>query len=186
MAATPSIMVELGTKAPQFALPDVVSGQELFLDQLKSPKATLIMFICNHCPYVLHIIDKVSDIAKNYQGKGVAFVAISSNDIQNYPQDDPELMKDFARDHHFTFPYLYDETQEVAKSYQAACTPDLYLFDGDLNLVYRGQFDDSRPKNDQPVTGRDLMAALDDVLAGREVNPQQLPSIGCNIKWKRV
>jgi len=184
MAATPSTMMPLGTIAPNFTLPDTVSGENLSLSKLKGSKATLVMFICNHCPYVLHVNDELVRIAKEYQPKGVSFIAISSNDVDNYPQDGPEKMKMHAKKVGYTFPYLYDETQEVARAYDAACTPDLFLFDQDLKCVYRGQFDDSRPKNDKPVTGKDLRAALDAVLAGREVPEPQIPSIGCNIKWK--
>jgi peroxiredoxin len=185
MAATPSTMMPLGTIAPAFALPDTVSGKVLSLSELKGKNATLVMFICNHCPYVLHVNEALVKIAKEYQPKGVSFVAISSNDVENYPQDSPELMKVQATKVGYTFPYLYDETQEVARAYDAACTPDLYLFDWNLKCVYRGQLDDSRPKNDIPVTGRDLRAALDAVLAGAPVLERQIPSIGCNIKWKQ-
>ena len=184
MAATPSTMMPLGTKAPDFTLPDTVSGQNLSLSELKGDKATLVMFICNHCPYVLHVNDELVRIAKEYQPKGISFIAISSNDVENYPQDGPELMKEQAKKVGYTFPYLYDETQDVARAYDAACTPDLFLFDQELKCVYRGQVDDSRPKNDKPVTGKDLRTALNAVLAGKEVPEPQIPSIGCNIKWK--
>ncbi len=184
MAATPSTMMPLGTKAPDFTLPDTVSGQNLSLSELKGDKATLVMFICNHCPYVLHVNDELVRIAKEYQPKGISFIAISSNDVENYPQDGPELMKEQAKKVGYTFPYLYDETQDVARAYDAACTPDLFLFDQELKCVYRGQVDDSRPKNDKPVTGKDLRNALDAVLAGKEIPEPQIPSIGCNIKWK--
>jgi peroxiredoxin len=185
MAATPSTMMPLGTIAPAFTLPDTVSGKEMSLSELKGENATLVMFICNHCPYVLHVNEELVKVAKEYQPKGVSFIAISSNDVENYPQDSPELMKVQAAKAGYTFPYLYDETQDVARAYDAACTPDLYLFDEDLKCVYRGQLDDSRPKNDIPVTGRDLRAALDAVLAGEPVPERQIPSIGCNIKWKQ-
>ncbi len=185
MAATPSTMMPLGTTAPSFTLPDTVSGKMLSLSELKGAHATLVMFICNHCPYVLHVNEELVKIAKEYQPKGVSFIAISSNDVENYPQDSPELMKVQAEKVGYTFPYLYDETQDVARAYDAACTPDLYLFDQDLKCVYRGQLDDARPKNDIPVTGKDLRAALDAVLAGRPVSERQIPSIGCNIKWKK-
>lgn len=185
MAATPSAMVELGTKAPDFNLPDTISGKQISLDEIKSDKATVVMFICNHCPYVIHIIDELSEVVKEYQKKGVNFAAISSNDIVNYPQDSPERMKEFAEAHKFSFPYLFDETQEVAKAYKAECTPDIFVYDKDMKLVYRGQFDDSRPSLSKPVTGKDLTAALDAILEGRPVDKNQIPSIGCNIKWKK-
>lgn len=184
MAATPSTMMPLGTVAPGFELLDTISGNMLTLHQLKGDKATLVMFICNHCPYVLHINDELVRIAKEYQPKGVSFVAISSNDVENYPQDSPELMKVQAEKVGYSFPYLYDESQDVARAYDAACTPDLFLFDDSLKCVYRGQLDDSRPKNDLPVTGKDLRVALEALLAGKEISEDQIPSIGCNIKWK--
>lgn len=185
MAATPSAMMPLGTKAPDFSLSDTVSGKKLSLSELKGKKATLVMFICNHCPYVLHVNDELVRVARDYQPNGVSFIAISSNDVENYPQDGPEFMKEQAKKVGYPFPYLYDESQEVARAYHAACTPDLFLFDHDLKCVYRGQLDGSRPKNDIPVTGKDLRAALDAVLAGKEVSKHQIPSIGCNIKWKQ-
>lgn len=185
MAATPSTMMPLGTIAPDFTLPDTVSGRDLSLSELKGKKATLVMFICNHCPYVLHVNDELVRIAKEYQPKGVSFIAISSNDVVNYPQDGPDLMKEHARKVGYPFPYLYDESQEVAKAYNAACTPDLFLFDENLKCVYRGQLDNSRPKNDKPVTGRDLRMALEALLNGRNISEIQIPSIGCNIKWKQ-
>lgn len=184
MAATPSTMLPLGTQAPDFTLPDTLSGEILSLSELKSDKATVIMFICNHCPYVIHIKDEMANLAKDYGQKGVSFIAISSNDVENYPQDSPELMTKWINDLGTPFPYLYDETQEVAKAYQAACTPDLFVFDGNLKCAYRGQFDDSRPKNEKPVTGKDLRKALDEILEGKPVSFDQIPSIGCNIKWK--
>jgi len=184
MAATPSAMMPLGTTAPDFTLPDTVSGKNISLGTIKGEKATLVMFICNHCPYVLHINDELVRMAEEYQPLGVSFIAISSNDVINYPQDGPDLMKIHAVKSGFTFPYLYDESQEVAKSYDAACTPDLFVFDRDLKCVYRGQFDASRPKNDIPVTGKDLRLALDAVISGKKVQEMQIPSIGCNIKWK--
>lgn len=185
MAATPSVMVELGTKATSFNLPDTISGEQVSLDEIKSDKATVVMFICNHCPYVIHIVDKLSEVVKEYQEKGISFVAISSNDVENYPQDSPDKMKEFAAEHNFTFPYLYDETQEVAKAYHAECTPDIFVYDKNLTLVYRGQFDDSRPSKDTPVTGKDITAALDAILEGKPVDENQIPSIGCSIKWKK-
>ncbi|MFQ5710111.1 MAG: thioredoxin family protein [bacterium] len=184
MVDTPSRMVPLGFRAPAFTLPDTVTGKAMSLDELKSDVATIVMFLCNHCPFVKHVNPELVRLAKEYQSKGVAFVAISSNDAENYPEDSPDKMKEVAAELGYPFPYLYDETQEVAKAYDAACTPDLYLFDRGLKLVYRGQLDDSRPGNGIPVTGKDLRAALDDVLAGRPLNPDQKPSIGCNIKWK--
>ena len=184
MARTESNMLPLGTKAPGFSLPDTVSGQTFTLSSQKSEKATLIMFICNHCPYVLHVTEEIVRLALDYQPRGVKFIAISSNDIATYPQDGTDKMHEQAEKVGYTFPYLYDASQEVARAYDAACTPDFYLFDDQLELVYRGQLDDSRPKTDIPVTGRDLRAALEAILTGKPVNPVQRPSIGCNIKWK--
>lgn len=183
MAATESTMLELGTPAPDFALPDTVSGKTVRLGDLEG-KAFLVMFLCNHCPFVKHVRAELASIGKEYGPKGVTCIAISSNDVRNYPQDSPELMKKEAREAGYTFPYLYDESQEVARAYQAACTPDFYVFDADMNLAYRGQLDDSRPNNGQPVTGKDIRAALDALLAGKQPDPRQKPSIGCNIKWK--
>lgn len=184
MAATPSTMMPLGTIAPSFCLPDTVSGKDYSLEELRGQKATLVMFICNHCPYVLHINDELVKIAKQYEPRGVSFIAISSNDVENYPQDSPERMKAQAAKVGYPFPYLYDERQEVARAYNAACTPDLFLFDDSLRCVYRGQLDDSRPHSDIPVTGKDLRTALDALLSGQPVPERQIPSIGCNIKWK--
>ena len=184
MARTPSNMLPLGTLAPSFTLPDTTNGKTVSLADLKSDKATVIMFICNHCPFVKHVDEQLVALANDYQAKGVSFIAISSNDVENYPQDGPELMKEEAEKLGYPFPYLYDETQEVAKDYDAACTPDFYIFDGDLKCAYRGQLDDSRPGNGRPVTGADIRAALDDILAGKEVAAMQIPSLGCNIKWK--
>lgn len=184
MARTPSNMIPLGTVAPGFSLPDTVSGKNLDLNDLRGSKGTVIMFICNHCPFVKHVNAGIVQLATDYESKGVSFIAISSNDVENYPDDSPELMAVNARNEGFTFPYLYDETQEVAKAYDAACTPDFYIFDGALQLVYRGQLDDSRPENGIPVTGRDMRNALDNLLEGRAVHEDQKPSIGCNIKWK--
>ena len=183
MARTPSNMLPLGTKAPDFELLDTVSNKILSLENLKGKKGTVIMFICNHCPFVIHVNPQIVKLAKEYQEKGISFVAISSNDVKNYPQDAPHLMKQKAIEEDYTFPYLYDETQKVAKAYDAACTPDFYLFDADLTLVYRGQLDDSRPGNGVPLTGRDLKNAMDAVLNGEKVDPDQKPSLGCNIKW---
>jgi len=185
MAFTESTILDLGTQAPEFTLPDTVSGDNISLGNIASDKATVVMFLCNHCPYVIHVNPEIVRLTKEYQAKGVSFVGISSNDVENYPQDGPEKMKEQAKAVGYTFPYLYDETQEVAKAYDAACTPDFYVFDGDLKLVYRGRLDDSRPKNDNPLTGKDLRAALDAVLAGEPVSEKQYPSGGCNIKWKK-
>lgn len=184
MARTESNMLELGTLAPDFNLPDTISGENKSFQDLKSDKATLVMFICNHCPYVLYVNEEIVRLANDYQAKGVAFVAISSNDVENYPQDSPDKMKQLAAEVGYTFPYLYDETQAVAKSYDAACTPDFYLFDGNSNLVYRGQLDSARPHLDIPVNGADLRAALDSLLEGKAIHQVQRPSMGCNIKWK--
>lgn len=183
--AVESMMLELGTKAPDFSLPDTVTGKTLSLSEIKSNIATVIMFICNHCPYVKHVEHELANIAKEYMAKGVSIAAISSNDITAYPEDSPEKMKQTALQLGYPFPYLYDESQEAAKSYKAACTPDFYVFDKDLLLVYRGQMDDSRPGNNKPVTGSDLRLALDATLSGRPVSDRQIPSIGCSIKWKR-
>lgn len=185
MAATPSTMIPLGTTAPDFTLPDTVSGKMCSLQEFKSDKATVIMFICNHCPYVKHIQKELAGLARDYQPKGITFIAISSNDVENYPDDSPENMSREAKEHGYLFPYLYDETQEVAKAYGAACTPDFYVFDKDLACVYRGQLDDSRPGNNIPVSGKDIRAALDAILTGRSISKDQKPSIGCNIKWKK-
>ncbi|MGH9326423.1 MAG: thioredoxin family protein [Terriglobia bacterium] len=184
MAATPSTMLPLGTKAPNFNLPEP-QGKIVSSDDFKGAPALLIVFICNHCPYVKHIRAEFAELAEEYQAKRVGIVGINSNDFENYPDDRPEKMAEEIKQVGYTFPYLYDENQEVAKAYRAACTPDFFLFDGNRSLVYRGQFDDSRPGNAHPVTGSDLRAALDAVLARRVVPPQQKPSLGCNIKWKR-
>lgn len=184
MVRTASTMIlSLGAKAPDFALPDT-EGRILRLSDFGDAPALLVIFMCNHCPYVKHIADQLARFAKEYQTKGVAIVGINSNDVANYPDDSPEKMREEVKLRGYTFPYLYDETQEVAKAYRAACTPDFFLFDKDHRLVYRGQFDDSRPSNGIPVTGKDLRAALDAVLEGRPVSPEQKPSLGCNIKWK--
>lgn len=184
MSFTESTMLSLGTKAPEFELPDTVSGKKLKLSDIQSDKATVVIFLCNHCPYVIHVNPEIVRLATEYQAKGVSFVGISSNDVENYPQDRPELMTKLAAEVGYTFPYLYDETQEVAKAYDAACTPDFYVFDGKMTLVYRGRLDGSRPGNNLPLTGADLRAALEAVLAGEPVNEVQYPSGGCNIKWK--
>lgn len=178
-------MLPLGTVAPDFTLLDTVSGKEVNLKELSSTRATVIMFICNHCPYVIHVNEEIVQLAKDYQAAGVAFIAISSNDVVNYPADSPDKMTKLAKEEGYTFPYLYDETQLVAKAYDAACTPDFYVFDGELRLAYRGQLDGSRPNSGIPLTGEDLRSALDAVLLGRPVTSQQRPSAGCNIKWKK-
>jgi peroxiredoxin len=184
MAATETLRIPLGFKAPDFRLLDTVSDAPLSLNELKGEIATVIMFICNHCPYVKHVNQQLVSLANDYMAKGIAFIAISSNDVVNYPQDGPELMKANAKEEKYPFPYLYDETQEVAKAYHAACTPDFSIFDKDLLCVYRGQLDDSRPKNDSISDGKDIRAALDAILAGNPVSEKQIPSLGCNIKWK--
>lgn len=184
MALTPSTMMPLGTPAPDFTLPDTISGKALGLQQLKGKKGTLVMFICNHCPYVKHIKDALGKLGKDYKDSGISIIAINANDAANYPDDAPDKMTVFAKQNGFVFPYLHDESQNVAKSYGAACTPDLFLFDGNLKCVYRGQFDDSRPGNDIPVSGKDLRSAMDNLLAGKNISANQAPSIGCNIKWK--
>lgn len=185
MANTLSTMIPLGTRAPDFRLPDTRSNQLLSLQELKSDTATVIMFLCNHCPFVKHIQTKLVETADIYQAKDVHFIAISSNDAVAYPQDGPELMRKEADTQHYSFPYLYDETQETAHAYGATCTPDFFIFDNDLLCVYRGRFDDSTPGNGVAVTGRDMREALEAILAGKPVNPDQQPSIGCNIKWKK-
>ena len=183
MALTPSTMLELGTAAPDFALPDT-AGNVVTLSTFADCKALLVAFICNHCPYVKHVADAFAQLAQEYQAKGVGVAAINANDAANYAADSPAKMVDEAKARGYTFPYLFDETQEVAKAFEAACTPDFFLYDADHRLVYRGQFDDSRPSNDEPVTGADLRAAIEAVLAGEPVSSEQKPSIGCNIKWR--
>lgn len=184
MALTPSTMLPLGTPAPAFNLPDPVTGQTAALDDFTAAPALVVAFICNHCPYVKHIRQALRDFAETYQARGVAFVGISANDATAYPDDAPGKMAEEKADAGYTFPYLYDESQEVARAYRAACTPDFYVFGADRTLVYRGQFDDSRPGNETPPTGRDLGAVLDAILAGSPVPSDQKPSIGCNIKWR--
>jgi peroxiredoxin len=183
MVATPSTMAPLGMQAPDFTLPDP-QGEPLSLSDFAGAPALLVMFICNHCPFVKHIAEQLAQLGRDYQARGAAVVAISSNDITTHPDDSPEMMAKEIADRGYTFPYLFDETQEVAKAYTAACTPDFFLFDGDQKLVYRGQLDDSRPGSDAPVTGADLRAALDAVLNGKPAAEPQIPSMGCNIKWK--
>jgi len=182
MVNTPSTMLPLGTQLPGFDLPDY--DGKMHSSQNFDSKPVLVMFICNHCPFVKHIVENLSERTKEYQAQGVQVVAIMSNDIDKYPDDSPEKMKEFAEQHNFSFPYLYDESQEVAKAYHAACTPDLYLFNPDHELVYRGQFDSSRPGKDIPVTGEDLTNAVENLMDGEPISTKQTPSIGCNIKWK--
>jgi peroxiredoxin len=184
MALTPSTMLPLGTTAPDFQLPDVVSGKIISLDTFAGKQALLVMFICRHCPFVKHVQAELAQIGQDYVNANVGIVAISANDADNYPDDAPGKLKEMASELGFTFPFCYDESQETAKAYTAACTPDFFLFDGNRQLVYRGQLDDSRPSNNKPVTGQDLRSALDAVLASQPVNLDQKPSIGCNIKWK--
>lgn len=184
MVKTASTMLELGTKAPNFNLPDTVSGETISLDTFAGKKGLLVMFICQHCPFVKHIKLELARLGKDYLDQGLGIVAISSNSVETHPDDSPENLKAMAQEEGFNFPFCYDETQEVAKAYTAACTPDFFLFDSDRALVYRGQLDDSRPSNDEPVNGKDLRAAIEKVLADEPVSPDQEPSIGCNIKWK--
>jgi len=184
MSRTPSNMLPLGTVAPDFKLLNTVSGNDLSLSDYRGVIGTVIFFICNHCPFVIHVNDELVRIANQYSDKNISFVTISSNDVENYPDDAPHLMRKRAIELKYPFPYLYDETQKVARAFDAACTPDIYVFDGDLKLVYRGQLDDSRPDNGIPLTGRDLRHALDCLLENRENTQFQKPSIGCNIKWK--
>lgn len=184
MVLTASTMLKLGTPAPDFSLPDVVSGKTLSLKGFSGKKVLLVMFICNHCPYVVHLRKDLGKFGKDYQNKDVAIVAISSNDAKKYPDDAPEVLAKMAKDFEFTFPFCFDENQEVAKRYTAACTPDFFLFDKARKLVYRGQFDDSRPDNGKPITGKDLREAVDAVLSDQPVSSSQNPSMGCNIKWR--
>lgn len=183
MVRTESTMLPLGTAAPDFSLTDVVSGDSVSLDTFKGKKGLLLMFICQHCPFVKHVEDQLGQIGQDYVPQGIGILAISANSIETHPQDNPDNMRQQVTRANFNFPYAYDATQEVAKSYTAACTPDFFLFDGDFKLAYRGQLDDSRPGNDKPVTGSDLRAALDKVLASEPLPKEQKPSIGCNIKW---
>ena len=184
MAETPSRMIELGTMAPEFTLPDVVSGQMVSLNSFAGRKALLVMFICPHCPFVKHVQEELARLGRDYHDRDVAIIAISSNDAESYPDDSPPRLKDMAERLGLRFPFCYDESQEIAKAYGAECTPDFFLFDATRKLVYRGQLDGSRPGNGVPVTGIDLRLALDSVLSGLPVDRNQKPSIGCNIKWK--
>ncbi|ATS18502.1 thioredoxin family protein [Synechococcus sp. PCC 6717] len=184
MARTESTMLALGTPAPDFQLPDVVTGQTISLGTFAEKKALLVMFICRHCPYVKHVEKELARLGQDYKDSDLGIVAISANDAAAYPDDAPDSLKAMAMELGFTFPLCYDESQETAKAYTAACTPDFFLFDGDRKLVYRGQLDDSRPRNDAPVTGKDLRQAIDTVLSGGTPSEDQKPSLGCNIKWK--
>ena len=184
MVKTASTMLALGTIAPEFQLPDVVSGETISLSTFSDSKALLVMFICQHCPFVIHVREELSKIGQDYRDRPLGIVAISANDVANYPNDSPEKLQQMAKEFNFNFPVCYDETQEVSKSYTAACTPDFFLFDANQKLVYRGQLDDSRPSNNVPVTGQDLRRAINLVLENKEIDLEQKPSIGCNIKWK--
>ena len=184
MARTESNEFEMGKKAPDFTLQNAVNNQWISLKDAKGKNGTVILFICNHCPFVIHINEMLVSLSNEYQAKGITFIAISSNDIQKYPQDAPHLMKIVAEENQYPFPYLFDETQEVAKMYDAACTPDLYLFDSDLKAVYHGQLDDSRPGNGIPITGKDLKMAMENLLQNKPPLQLQKPSVGCGIKWK--
>jgi peroxiredoxin len=184
MALTESNEFKIGTKAPDFNLVNTIDDAFYPLNELKGEKGTVIMFICNHCPFVIHVNDELVKMANEYQQKGIHFIAISSNEIENYPQDAPKFMKEVATKLNYPFPYLFDETQEVAKNYDAACTPDFYVFDADLKSVYHGQLDDSRPGNGKPVTGKDLRNSLDILLNKNSALEHQKPSVGCGIKWK--
>jgi len=179
-----STMQALGSIAPDFTLPDTISGQDVSLSNVASDVATVIMFICNHCPFVQHVNSELVSLSNEYMAKGVSFAAISANDAENYPEDSPDKMKQYAERLGYKFPYLYDDTQEVAKTYGAACTPDFFVYDKDLKLVYRGRMDGSTPGNDVPLTGEELRAALDAIIAGQPVNQKQTPSVGCGIKWR--
>lgn len=183
MVQTLSTMLPLGTSAPQFSLPDA-NGKIVSLSDFEGAPAMVVVFMCNHCPFVKHVAPGLANLAREYQDKGVAVVGINPNDVANYPDDSPQKMAEASKEYGYTFPYLLDESQEVAKAYRAACTPDFFVFDGDRQLVYRGQMDDARPSLDLPVTGADLRAALNAVLDGRSVTADQKPSVGCNIKWK--
>lgn len=184
MARTPTVQLDLGYQAPEFSLPNVLTGNDDSFSDVKGEHGTVVMFICNHCPFVIHVMDELVNVANDYKERGIDFVAISSNDVSTHPDDSPELMKKLAEEKAFPFPYLYDESQEVAKAYTAACTPDFSVFDAEDKCVYRGQLDSSRPGNDKPVNGQDLRKVLEDLLSGKSISDNQVPSIGCNIKWK--
>jgi peroxiredoxin len=186
MSRTESTMLPLGTPAAPFALPEVTSGETITLDRFSGSQALLVMFICRHCPYVKHLQTHLAQLGRDYLAQPLDIVAISSNDAVAFPDDAPASLREMAAELGFTFPFCYDESQDVARAYAAVCTPDFYLFDSNRALAYRGQFDGSRPRNDTPVTGRDLRAAIDALLAGRPVDPHQTPSLGCNIKWRAV
>ena len=184
MALTPSNIFEKGKEAPDFSLPDTVSGKTLSLKDIKGKKGTIVMFICNHCPFVIHVNKELVNLATEYKSRGFGFVAISSNDVERYPMDSPGRMKKQAAKLHYPFPYLYDESQEVAKAYDAACTPDFYVFDKNLKSIYHGQLDDSRPGNGKPLTGKSIRLVLETILSKRLYDGEEKPSIGCSIKWK--
>ncbi len=184
MALTPSTMLPIGTTAPSFSLPDAQSGETVSLGQFEGAQALLVMFICNHCPYVIHIRDDFGPLADEFAPQGLQVVAINANDLEKYPQDGPENMKALSNELGWAFPFLMDEDQYVAKAYQAACTPDFFLFDADQKLVYRGQWDDSSPGNDKPVNGESIRTAIRALLKGESIEPEQIPAMGCNIKWK--
>jgi len=184
MASTPTTQIPLAFNAPHFTLPDMISGKELTINDIKGDKGTVVMFICNHCPYVIHVLDEIVRLGNEYVDRGFGFVAISSNDVEKYPADGPNKMKELARLKEFPFPYLYDETQDVARAYDAVCTPDFSVFDQDLKCVYRGQLDNSRPHNNEPNDGKDLRNVLESIIAEKTVSKDQKPSIGCSIKWK--
>jgi len=184
MARTPSTDIPLGFEAPEFTLPDSISKKDISLADIKSDKATVLIFMCNHCPYVIHVIEEIVELSNEYMEKGISFAGINANDVENYPDDSPEKMTEFADNLGIKFPYLFDESQDVAKAYDAACTPEFHVFDKDLKCVYRGQLDGSRPGSGVAVTGKDLRNALDNILTGKEGDSNQIPSIGCNIKWK--
>lgn len=186
MSRTESTMLALGTSAPNFSLPEPLTGKTMSLSDFADNKALLVIFMCNHCPYVLHIHQQLNNLISDYQPKGLASVAINANDVENYPDDSPEKMLKLSQEMDYCFPYLFDEDQSIAKAYKAACTPDFFLFDSNMNLAYRGQFDESRPRNDIEVTGADMRAAFEIVLAGKiPAEAEQKPSMGCNIKWKK-
>lgn len=184
MARTPTTQIPLGFKAPAFSIPDTVSGKIYTYENLRGDKGTVVIFICNHCPFVIHVREELVRVANDYMSKGFGFVVISSNDVENYPDDAPDKMKTLAEEMNFPFPYLYDEYQDVAKAYDAACTPDFSVFDANDVCVYRGQLDDSRPGNEEPVNGKDLRKVLDYLSEGKDIDFEQKPSLGCNIKWK--
>lgn len=184
MSLTPTTQIPLGFQAPEFSLTDTISGNTVSLDQFKNKKGLVVIFMCNHCPYVKYVLDGIIQLGRDYIPKEIGFVAISSNDVENYPEDSPEQMQKLGVEKKFPFPYLYDESQEIAKKYHAACTPDFDVFDADMKCVYRGQMDDARPGNNIPVTGKNLRNVLDNILEGKAITGYQKPSVGCSIKWK--